>query len=309
MRRGSPISSVPGAFFALLLGAGVAWAAAPSPYGPPRVLARFKDTRIAESSGLAAASRSDGYFFTHNDSGDEARFFAVSRSGATLATFKVPGAKNIDWEDIARGTDEAGGPVLYLADIGDNTAVRKSVTVYRVPEPIVDESRAGETLEAAPAQAFEFVYDGGPRDAEALMAHPKTGQLFVISKALDGSALYAAPNPLKANEPNTLRKVASIDLEPQPRTIRGLRDVIASRLITAADLAPDGSRLVIRTYTDAYEWMVPGGDVAAALTRAPAHVPLPETRQGEAIAYSRNGGELWISTEGAGTPIHSLSGK
>lgn len=293
--------------WACLFAAGAAWAALPSPYGPAKVLARFKDPRISESSGLAAASRSDAYFFTHNDSGDQARIFAVDRNGETLATFKVPGARSIDWEDIARATDEAGGPVLYLADIGDNASVRKSVTVYRVPEPLVDLTRTGEELETAPALAYELVYDGGPRDAEALMAHPRTGQLFVISKGLEGSAVYAAPHPLKPGAPNTLRKVASIELEPLPRTIRGLRDVIASRLVTAADLAPDGSRVVMRTYTDAYEWKIPGADVAAAFSKAPAHLSLPETRQGEAIAYSRDGRELWISTEGAGTPIHSLS--
>ncbi|MGV3721407.1 MAG: hypothetical protein ACO1SX_10910, partial [Actinomycetota bacterium] len=85
-----------------------------------QLLCRFQDAAINESSGLAASSRSNEYFFTHNDSGDDARFFAVDRRGRTLATFRVAGADNEDWEDMARGRDAAGRPVLLLGDIGDN---------------------------------------------------------------------------------------------------------------------------------------------------------------------------------------------
>jgi hypothetical protein len=47
-----------------------------------------------------------------------------------------------DWEDVAAGPCP-GGRCLYVADIGDNTASRPSVTVYRVPEP-----RPGEPARA-----------------------------------------------------------------------------------------------------------------------------------------------------------------
>src|SRR5262245_2966759 len=97
-----------------LAAAGAAWAA--GPYGDPVQVCTFGDPRITESSGMASSSRSDEYFFTHNDSGDNARFYAVSRAGRTLAMIRVTGAEAIDWEDMTRGTDDAGQPVLFAGD-------------------------------------------------------------------------------------------------------------------------------------------------------------------------------------------------
>jgi hypothetical protein len=52
-------------------------------------LFRFHDGRIDESSGIVVSSYSDGVFFTHNDSGDRrGRFFAVDRTGRTLADLR-----------------------------------------------------------------------------------------------------------------------------------------------------------------------------------------------------------------------------
>ena len=100
---------------ALLAGA----AAAPGSYAPASRVCALADARITESSGLASSSRSDEVFFTHNDSGDEPRVFAVGRNGETLTTLTVPGAANLDWEDIARGPDDHGTSCLYIGDIGD----------------------------------------------------------------------------------------------------------------------------------------------------------------------------------------------
>lgn len=286
-----------------------AWAAFELPYGAPTVECKLAGKTIVESSGLATASRSDDYFFTHNDSGDSARFFAVSRKGETLATFKVPGARNLDWEDMARGTDEAGAPVLYLGDTGDNEHKRTHLTVYRVPEPLVDTTQSGLEIEAAPAVAFDLVFPDTPRDVEAVMVHPRSRQLYVVSKSVRGSGVFAAPNPLVAGEKNALRKVADIDFDPLPRTVRGLKDVVGSVLVTGAALSPDGTRCVVRTYTDAYEWKIEGDRVGAAFEKLPGHVPLPETRQGEAITYLRDGSGLLVSSEGPGAPVHLLRRK
>ena len=57
----------------------------------------FQDPRITESSGLAASSRS-GIVFTHNDSGDSARFFAVDDAGRTRTTYALPDVQARDWE-------------------------------------------------------------------------------------------------------------------------------------------------------------------------------------------------------------------
>lgn len=91
------------------------------------VMCHLQDPRITESSGVAAGP---GVLWTHNDSGDSARFFALDRRCRTLATYSVVGARATDWEDMARG---AGA--LWFGDIGDNASTRSGVVVYRVPEP------------------------------------------------------------------------------------------------------------------------------------------------------------------------------
>jgi hypothetical protein len=71
-------------------------------YDPEVELFRFRDKRIAESSGVVASSMQDKVVFTHNDAGDTARFFSVDSFGCALVTFTLKGADAIDWEDMVR---------------------------------------------------------------------------------------------------------------------------------------------------------------------------------------------------------------
>lgn len=288
---------------AILLSGAACLAQGASPYADPRLVCRLQDQAIQESSGLASSSRSGDYFFTHNDSGDEARFFAVNRHGKTLATYRVTGAEALDWEDMARGPDGKGGPALYLGDIGDNFRLRAVISVYRVPEPKVNPSRTGVTADTPRAERFDLEYEDGPQNAETLLVHPRTGQLLIVTKAAGASGIYAAPLPLKAGAVNRLYRKGEVRLADLPRPQGAGK---ASPLSTAGDLSPDGKRAVVRTYTDAYEWTIDGDDVAAAFRKAPAHVALPKDTGGEAIAYSRDGDALLTTTEGRGAPVHEL---
>ena len=66
------------------------------------------DERITESSGLAASRRHPGTVWTTNDSGDEARLFAVdARSGRTVGVHRY-GAPVRDVEALAVTADGAG---------------------------------------------------------------------------------------------------------------------------------------------------------------------------------------------------------
>ncbi|MFN3653531.1 MAG: hypothetical protein ACK47B_28465 [Armatimonadota bacterium] len=280
--------------------------AAEPPYGPPEQLFKLQDPRINEASGLAASAKSDDLLFTHNDSGDGANLYAFDMQGRTLAMLRVKGAFALDWEDIARGPDESGNPSLFLADIGDNFRIRPHLTVYRIPEPAIHPSQPGRAGETAPAAAFDLRYPDGARDAEGLFVHPRTGQLFVVTKSAQGSAIFAAPVPLKPKVANTMTKLASIQFDQFGETEGSKRDPSGSRLATGADISPDGERIVIRTYTDAWEWRVKGDDVAAAFRIRPKQVPLPALRGGEAIAYSRSGDALFVTVEGGSPPVHRL---
>ncbi len=288
----------------LLLAAVTADAAAG--YRSGRVLCTFQDAAITESSGLAASARSDAYFWTHNDSGDAPRIFAVNRQGLTLATLRLTGADAIDWEDMARGKDPQGQPLLWLGDIGDNNAVRSSVFVYAVPEPVVDVNQSGVSGDLNGAVRYELRYPDGPRDAESLFVHPRDRRLYILSKSLSGSRLYVAPTTLRTDQPNTLKKVGSVNFGLYPNSAQTVKQLAMAQLGTAGDISPDGKRLVLRTYLDAYEWPVANADIAAAVRARPLRVKIPATNQGEAIAYRRDGKALFTSTEGAGSPVHEM---
>jgi hypothetical protein len=285
---------------ALAAAASTGWAfAADATPGRVTVLCRITDSRIDESSGVAVGLRSPGILFTHNDSGDSARYFAIDRSCRLLATVNVQGATAVDWEDIARGPGANGKPAVFLGDIGDNNANRSSVTVYEVPEPSVNIEQTGAVISER-AVAHRFTYEDGPHNAETLLVEPKTGRIIVVTKADDGdSGVYVAQGAV-------LHKAGTIDFTHISTGVPLTRSPIAvlgGDLATGGDVAPDGSRVVVRTYAQAFEWTVSGGDVVAALMGAPQPIELPDEQQGEAIAYTRDGKDLVTTSEGKGAPL------
>ncbi len=251
-------------------------------YDAGRELCALQGRAVSESSGVVAASRSD-LLFTHNDSGDTARFFGLDRTCRTVATYTLTAVQARDWEDVSRGP----GGSLWFADIGDNRATRdRGVLVHRVAEPL-----AGGPTRLTPT-TYRLRYEDGPHDAEALLVTPRTGRLLVITKSLGSAAgVYAADLPLRAGGVgNILRLVATAPVS----------------LVTGGDISPDGTKVVLRNYSAAYEWDVPGGDVVAAFAGEPVRVPLPASQQGEGISYDRGGQSLITTSEGVGSPVFVL---
>ena len=120
---------------ALLLTAAVGASAEP-PAAPEQCTSAAPVVRVAElpeGSGLAASRLTPGRFWSHNDSG-KAELFALDAKGKVTGRLQLSGAVVEDWEAVAVGPCPTGS-CIYVADIGDNDAARKSVTVYRVPEP------------------------------------------------------------------------------------------------------------------------------------------------------------------------------
>ncbi len=222
-------------------------------------------------------------------------FLALDDAGCTLAIFDFEdtGIIAFDWEDMARGPSPDSEPALWFGDIGDNARARPRISVYRVDEPRVrttpDECPSARQR-LVPATRFDLTYEDGPHDAEALLVHPRTGRLFIVSKVGGGEEadLYAAPAELRAKRANVLRRVA------------GIPDMAS---VTAGDIDPDGSRLALRNYQSAFEWPIPGDDVAGAFAAEPRTIALPPMPQGEAITYERDGAALVTTSEGAGSVV------
>jgi len=158
----------------------------------------LEDDRLNESSGIAASAAHTGIYYVHNDSGDTSRFFAIDAQGKLKGVYYFDGDHSLsalgvkDCEDIAVGTGpEAGASYVYIGDIGDNNAVRKYITIYRIKEPALPSSAA--TPANTIAGALYLKYPDGPRDAETLMADPVEKLLYIVSKREDSVRIYTTP--------------------------------------------------------------------------------------------------------------------
>jgi hypothetical protein len=231
------------------------------------VAVRLQDPRIYESSGLALSRRHQAVLWTHNDSGDDPRLYAVGSEGRTLATLTLAGVDARDWEALAAGRDDRGRPALFVGDIGDNNGVWPDVSVYRVPEP----ARLRDAT--VPADRYRLRYPDGPRDAEALLVDPRSNRLYVATKDVAGGGLYRAPARLRTDQVNSLRRVASVP-----------------PVITDGAFTPDGRALVLRDYQAAHLYRAGGRRVGS--------FELPLQFQGESLTVIADGRSVLAGSEG-----------
>lgn len=259
--------------------------------GPPQASGVASDPRLEEASGLVASRLHPGVYYVHNDSGDEARFFAIGASGAVQGTFELRGATALDWEDVAIGPCPDGS-CLYLADIGDNYEVRTDCALYRVAEP----TKIGPGVRPVSFARLPFEYPDGSHNAETLLAHPTTGELVIVTKVAWGpSAAYRFPLPLTPGTSVTLVKIA--ELSPPAGTA----------LLTGGDVHPDGHGLLLRTYTDLFYGPLRDGTLGSALLGPLCSVPVATETQGETVAWTAEG-DGWITmSEGVGEPVYRTS--
>jgi hypothetical protein len=223
----------------------------------------FTDERIVESSGLAVR---DGLFMTVNDFGHPGWLFTVDPvTGDTIGVARWDRA-SYDFEALA----PAGDGHVWVGDIGDNRRARDTVWVHRVPYGPGD-----RTVEV---QSYELDYPDGRHDAEALLRHPQTGQLFIASKEVEGGRLYAVPEELREGEVHRMR---------------GAGQVMAAA--TGGDFFPDGRHLIIRGYSQAVIYTWPEMDELAT-------VDLPFQPQGEALGIDEEG-RLFLTSEGLHQPV------
>jgi hypothetical protein len=262
-------------------------------YGPPRTLGQVSIEGLVESSGIAASRAHPGMFWSHNDGGPP-DLYAFDAAGKSLGRVRVTGAKMYDWEDIAIGPRNE----IYIADTGDNNRKRKQIVIYKVPEP---EPGAAATKQAT---AITLRYPDGPHDAEALIVHPLTGDIYIVTKARGRdtkTAVYKAPAGAKS--PVLLKHIADVDL-PNDSMI----PLIVGR-ITGGDVSPDGTRVVLCDYFRAYEAIVPQGNFDGVWKQTWRPIDIGKRAQGEGITYRHDGKALLATSEGDTFPLIEVERK
>ncbi len=293
-----------GAVLAGAAGAGAApWAAEPAGRLP---------AGIREASGLAASRRTPGVYWTHGDSGTEAALFAIGADGAARGRLRIVGAKNVDWEDLASFTLD-GRAWLLIADTGDNTAGRGDCCLLLVEEPELGPAPAAGGAQpervAKVAWRLPVIFPDGPRDVEAVAVDVREERVYLLAKRTTPPVLYAlglratpSGRPVPAME-----RVA--EWSPRrPATGGWLRLPTPTGSLagqpTAMDFAADGSAALVLTYGELLVYPRLGDEGwAAALGREPARRAPHGLAQAEAAAFSADGREVWVTSEGARAPL------
>ncbi|MBN8706661.1 MAG: hypothetical protein J0L62_12365 [Bacteroidetes bacterium] len=204
-----------------------------------RVTAKMLD----ESSGIIKSRQHDNTYWIHNDSGDEARIFAINKNGELLFPegsdnyrgLYITGATNVDWEDIAN--DDQGN--LYISDMGNNANKRKDMAIYIVKEPdplTVTSVPAVSRIPVYYPDQTEFPPKKDNFDTEAMFW--TGGKIYVMTKhrADTYTRLYRLDS-LKTDKPNGLTYLGTFD---------------TGEKVTAADVSPDGKSIAVLTYKNVW---------------------------------------------------------
>lgn len=265
--------------------AGTAFATPAASVAGPKKLCTLPGDRLVELSGLA----SDGkHLYAVNDGGTQIEVVVLNRKCVEQRTITAA-VDPYDVEDLALARDGT----LWLADTGDNGKDRDTVAILKV-------TSGGQ------ASLHRLTYPDGQHDTEALLLD-RSGRPFLVTKNVIGqSEVYRLSGPLRSTGPTPLKKVADLTFVPSG-TSGGPEQAGAAGaiLVTGGAVSRDGKVVALRTYTDAYLYPAPDGDVLKALRRAPVRVPLPNEPQGEAIAFDPDG-TLLSGSEGSGQPIRAV---
>jgi hypothetical protein len=260
---------------------------------------------VTESSGLARSRQAEDRLWTHNDSGDSPRLFAVTRQGNFLASLTIQHAQAVDWEDMCSFTRN-GTDYLAVADVGDNVEMRKEVVIYGVEEPALPESNR-ETLALSTRLKFELHvrYPKGPVNCEAIAYDPWRQQFILATKERLWSHIYAVDfDPHKSQQSTTAQLIGSLILP----------------MVTGAAISDDGQLLALSTYGPTcllrrkpdVDWTAASEAERRQAKWYPKSseelelVPAPPRRQGEAVCFDTTGSKLLMTSEGSPMPLWTV---
>jgi hypothetical protein len=261
-RSGSRRRSAGAAVLGLLLVGGLPAVAA----AKDTVAFTLRDSRITESSGLAADAAEDLYW-TVNDSGDGGVVYGLEPDGSLRGTLRFR-ASVTDVEAVA-----VDGERLYVADIGDNRAARDLVSVYLFNNP----RAAGRTVNY---NSYDFRYPDGAHDAETLLVDPD-GRLLIVTKGAPGG-IYRAPESPSRLGTNVLSRVGD-----------------APALVTDGVFLPGGHQIALLTYGSVEV-------VDAKTYKQVSSTPIPDQPQAESLAVNLDGDGLLVGSEGRDSVVYAL---
>jgi hypothetical protein len=244
------------------------------------------ESDLIEASGIVVSLANPGYLWTHEDKNNQNEIYLLNQNTAeTVASLKLDGIFNRDWEDIEIGPGpESGINYIYLGEVGDNDRVYRDYKIYRFKETLLSEDDHGKqlTIPNSEIETITFNYPDRLRhDVETLLLDPWTKDLFLVTKRDFFSIIYVLPYPQSTNDPMTAIRVGEF---PFTRAVGG-------------NISLDGREMLIKTYDFILHWeRGEEENMVDMFTKMPTRVPYnPIEPQGEAICFDQNKGYYTLS--------------
>ncbi len=247
---------------------------------------------VTNISGMVATS--SGYVVVNElTDANATRVITYLTSGCSKDHVKSYSRTARDPEDIV--ADKSGN--LWIADIGDPNLNRPTLALWKVP------------ANGGPTVLYHFVYPGATPHMAKAMVLDGDGRPIFITQPASGSGpaeMYEpAAGPLATSSTVNTPLINVGSFTPEDTGTDNKLEGPGRLLVTGGANSPDGTKVVLRTYSDAYEWTVTGGDVVKAIkTTTPLITPMPHEPQGEAISYTADGKDfVTVSNQPSSTPI------
>ncbi len=232
---------------------------------------------IDEASGISDSKKNPGFIWVQEDSGNPPELTLLSYAGAVQKKIHIKGAVNRDWEDIVLAAGPAAGDnYLYIAETGDNTATYPDYGIYRFKEP----DAGTDTVFAW--DEISFKYPDQAHDCEAIIVDNATKDIYLLSKRDSTSKIFKLAYPQSTSSTITATAAGTM-------TITG---------VCSAAISPDGTEILVKTYTNVYYWKRNTGEsIAAALQRVPVTLGYVLEPQGEAICFRNDNSGFYTLSE------------
>jgi len=264
---------------------------------------KLQSASLDETSGMVAGD--NGVFFVHNDDG-KARLYVIDAAGRDLGLLKIRGARNKDWEDITRvmGND---GPLLVIADTGDNMQSRKKPRLYFVEEP-----KPGDyTGELEVTHKLDVQYPDEPHDVEAVAYDSSSDMILFLTKRDKPPRLYGIPLDLALwkdeAEAQFLAEVSGFRPPTRGEIARNPARGLWISQPTGMDISADGRTAAVITYRSLYLFHREEGETwGEAFQRAPVEYVGPPGYRDEAVALGQDSDTVFVTTERRPAPIYRL---
>ena len=269
---------------------------------PATRLPQIESDAITEASGIAISPKDGSLLWVINDSGGTTDLHLMGLKGEDRGKVRVDGAANRDWEDLSSFTLD-GTAYLLIADTGDNKAKHDTSTLLIVREPTLPDPVKKLEGIITVERAIEFRFAGGAMDCESVAVDAVAGKILLLSKRTTPPNVFELPLKPATPEIQTAKLIGTTTVESPagPAAAFGNQP-------TALDISPDRSKAVVITYYGAFLFPRKADESwADAFARKPVSLGPHGLPQAESITFAKDGGTLYMVSEGKHSMIRKLS--